>query len=232
MLPLATYGTKEIALSFVAAAAGAAAALWLGHAAIGWAWGGALAGVMVLLFLYVLWFFRDFERTLPAEPGLVSPADGTVTHVETVEEAEYIGGRALRISIFLSIFNCHVNRMPCDATVRWVDHREGKFLDARNPDSAVENESAWVGLDTALGKVLLKQISGAIARRIVCPVAAGDTFTRGQRFGMIKFGSRTDLYLPESAGYEAAVRVGDKVLCGSTLIARAAGVPAEAEVAS
>lgn len=231
LLPLAIYGRKEVALSLVATVAGSAAGLWLGHAAIGWGWGAAIAGVMWVLWLYVCWFFRDFERALPAEPGMVSPADGVVTHVETVEEPEYLGGPALRISIFLSIFNCHVNRMPCAATVRWLDHRPGKYLDARNPQSAVENESQWLGLETDGGKVLLKQISGAIARRIVCPVAVGDAFERGQRFGMIKFGSRTDLYLPAGAGYEAAVQVGDKVLCGQTVIAQAAPVAAAAEAA-
>lgn len=158
---------------------------------------------------------------------MVSPADGTITHVEMVDEPEFVGGRALRISIFLSIFNCHVNRMPCAATVAWLDHRPGKYWDARKRESATENESQWIGLDTEAGKVLVKQISGAIARRIVCPIAVGETFARGQRFGMIKFGSRTDLYVPATAGYEATVQVGDTVLCGATLIARTTGARVE-----
>ncbi len=229
LLPLAIYGRKEVALSLLATVAGSAAGLWLGYTTIGWAAGGAIAGVMVVLWLYVCWFFRDFERTVPEAPGMVSPADGTITHIETVDEPEYVGGSTLRISIFLSIFNCHVNRMPCASTVRWLDHRPGKYFDARNPESAVQNEAQWIGLETEAGKVLVKQISGAIARRIVCPLTVGETFARGERFGMIKFGSRTDVYLPVEAGYEAAVQVGDKVLCGVTLIARTAVVPAGAD---
>jgi phosphatidylserine decarboxylase len=181
-----------------------------------------LAG-LTLVWLEIVYFFRDPERAIPQEASaVVSPADGTVTHVEEVVEADFPGGRALRISIFLSIFNVHVNRMPCDAQVVDVRYFPGAFLDARNPESAVRNEQLWIdATEAGTGTPMrVKQISGAIARRIVCWVKQGARLARGERFGMIKLGSRTDLLLPAGDVKEVCVRVGDEVRGGATILLR------------
>ena len=183
----------------------------------------ALLGVPIaLVWLEIVWFFRDPERPIPTEADvMVSPADGKVTNVEEVEDADFPGGRALRISIFLSIFNVHVNRLPCAGRVLQVRYFPGAFLDARNPQSAVRNEQLWIDAEDAAGaKVRLKQISGAIARRIVCWLKPGDEFKRGERLGMIKLGSRTDLLVAAAAGWQPCVKVDDKVLGGSTILLR------------
>jgi phosphatidylserine decarboxylase len=177
-----------------------------------------------LIELEIVTFFRDPEREIPADPAaLVSPADGTVTHVEEVDEPEF--GKALRISIFLSIFNVHVNRCPFDGEVTDVRYFPGEYLDARNPDSAVRNEQLWIDLVSPLpaggvrGRPMrVKQISGAIARRIVCWLKTGDTLKKGERIGMIKLGSRTDLLIPAGSASEVCVKVGDKVAGGSTVL--------------
>ena len=224
-IPLTPYGRAEIAKALVAALVGVAVGAWVGVTS-GWALGGGIAAVWALLFGYVLVFFRDFERAIPAGPGLlVAPADGTVTDVGPVTEPEFVGGPAVRIGIFMSLVSCHVNRAPCDGTVAWLEHRPGECLDARHPESAVRNESQWIGLDTAHGRVLVRQITGRIARHIVCPLAVGARLARGQRVGMIKFGSRTEVYLPLEAGFEVAVAPGARVAGGSTVLARTA-VPA------
>jgi phosphatidylserine decarboxylase len=177
-----------------------------------------------LIWLEIIYFFRDPERTIPADPqAMVSPADGTVTNVEEVDEPDFPGGRALRISIFLSIFNVHVNRLPCAGWVTQVRYFPGAFLDARNPDSAVRNEQLWLDLvESSGGPVRVKQISGAIARRIVCWLKRGDEVRKGERLGMIKLGSRTDLLLPPGRVKEVCVQVGAKVQGGSTVLLRVA----------
>jgi phosphatidylserine decarboxylase len=177
---------------------------------------------LTLVWLEIVYFFRDPERAIPQEADvIVSPADGTVTNVEEVDEPDFPGGRALRISIFLSIFNVHVNRMPCAADVVDVRYFPGAFLDARNPDSAVRNEQLWIdAIEPGSGRPLrVKQISGAIARRIVCWLKPGDKLQRGERIGMIKLGSRTDLLLPVGA-IEVLVKIGDKVRGGATVLLR------------
>ena len=150
---------------------------------------------------------------------MVSPADGTVTHVEEVDETDFPGGRALRISIFLSIFNVHGNRMPCAARITDVRYFPGAFLDARNADSAVRNEQLWIdAVDPGGRPIRVKQISGKIARRIVCWLRSGDEVARGERIGMIKLGSRTDLLLPAGEAVELSVKKGDKVFGGVTVL--------------
>lgn len=174
-----------------------------------------------LVELEIITFFRDPDRPIPVDPDvLVSPADGTVTHIEEVEEPEL--GKVLRISIFLSIFNVHVNRCPRDAEVTNVRYFPGAFLDARNPDSAVRNEQLWVDLIEPATKrpIRVKQISGAIARRIVCWLKAGDRLAKGERFGMIKLGSRTDVLIPAGSAREICVKVGDKVAGAATVLLR------------
>lgn len=169
--------------------------------------------------LYVLYFFRDPTRSIPAEPlAVVSPADGKVVGVERLEMTEWYDGPCLRVSIFLSIFNVHVNRVPFDGTVRSITYKPGEFLDARNEEATDRNEANTVRMDTPAGPMTVRQISGLVARRIVCAIAEGDSLGKGDRFGMIKFGSRTELYLPVSA--QATVAVGDRVNGGATIVAR------------
>jgi phosphatidylserine decarboxylase len=201
----------------VAWAAGALAVHWL-------FWIPLVA--LSLLELEIVTFFRDPERTIPSDAdALVSPADGTVTHIEETEEPEF--GKALRISIFLSIFNVHVNRCPRDAEVTNVRYFPGAYLDARNPESAVRNEQLWIDLLEPGSKrpLRVKQISGAIARRIVCWLKAGDTLKKGERIGMIKLGSRTDVLVPADAAQEVCVKVGDKVAGGATMLLRLKPLP-------
>jgi phosphatidylserine decarboxylase len=175
-----------------------------------------------LVWLEIVYFFRDPERVIPDDPAaFVSPADGTVTHVEEVEEPDFPTGRALRISIFLSIFNVHVNRVPRSGRVKDVRYSPGRYLDARNPQSAVENEQLWIDLEEETGRpIRVKQISGAIARRIVCWLKPGDVVKIGERLGMIKLGSRTDVLVPAGPGVRVEVKVGDKVRGGSTILLR------------
>lgn len=171
---------------------------------------------------FVVSFFRDPQRTIPTDPlALLSPADGTVTHVGEVDDPDFPNGRAFRISIFLSVFNVHVNRMPRAGRVTAVRYIPGEFLDARHPECGVRNEQMWIDVEEPNGRPLrLKQISGAIARRIVCWLKAGDAITAGERFGMIKFGSRTDVLLPIDAVNQVQVKIGDTVHGGTTILLR------------
>jgi phosphatidylserine decarboxylase len=177
--------------------------------------------VLTVLYAEVPWFFRDPERSIPTDAdALVSPADGTVTHVEEVDDADFPGGRAFRISIFLSVFNVHVNRIPRSGRVQRVQYFPGGFLDARHPECGVRNEQLWIDLEESGRPMRVKQVAGAIARRIVCWLKPGDEVKTGERLGMIKFGSRTDLLMPADAAREVLVKVGDKVHGGSTILAR------------
>jgi phosphatidylserine decarboxylase len=176
-----------------------------------------------LLWGFVLSFFRDPPRRIPTDlDALVSPADGTVTHLGEVDDPDFPGGRAFRISIFLSVFNVHVNRTPRTGRVMLVRYFPGCFLDARHAECAVRNEQLWIDLeDTATQRMLrVKQISGAIARRIVCWLRPGEDVQVGERFGMIKFGSRTEVILPLIEGMDVQVKIGDKVRGGSTILLR------------
>jgi phosphatidylserine decarboxylase len=170
------------------------------------------------LWVFGVAFFRDPERVIPQEPGVfVSPADGTVTEVTPT------GDGRVRIGIFLSLFNVHVNRAPCDGRVSAVQYRAGRFLNAMNPASSTENESNTISLEDASdvgGPVVVKQVAGLVARRIVCHCREGDRVVRGQRIGMIKFGSRTELVLEQSDSMRVLVGPGDRVRGGSTIVAR------------
>ena len=174
--------------------------------------------------MFCLWFFRDPERMPPADPMLaVSPADGTVTLVDEVVEEQFFKCRMKRVSIFLSVFDVHVNRTPIAGEILYTEGRGGLYLDARKPEASVLNESLyWVcgSNEKHASAVGVKQITGAIARRIVPWAVLGETMNRGERFGMIRFGSRTDLYLPLEA--EVLVSVGQKVKGGETPAARMA----------
>ena len=174
---------------------------------------------LALLELEIVTFFRDPERVIPPEAdALVSPADGTITNIDEVDEPEF--GKALRISIFLSVFNVHVNRCPFAGDVVDVRYFPGEFLDARNADSAVRNEQLWIDMiePNSRKPMRVKQISGAIARRIVCWLRPGDKLAKGERIGMIKLGSRTDVLIPAGGAREICVKVGDKVAGGATVL--------------
>ncbi|MEE2781263.1 MAG: phosphatidylserine decarboxylase [Planctomycetota bacterium] len=185
-------------------------------------WPGALPGLV--LFIWILSFFRDPHRVVPTDPGLlVAPADGKIVEIAYLDEDPFIEQPAIRIGIFLSIFNVHINRSPCDSQVVELRYAPGLFLDARNPESAMKNENMWIGLQEAAApyrRFCVGQISGLFARRIVCGLRPGETVARGQSFGMIKLGSRTELIIPQEEGLELQVRVGQKVTAGSTTIAR------------
>jgi phosphatidylserine decarboxylase len=175
-----------------------------------------LAIVPLLLAAFFLWFFRDPERAIPQTPGaVVSPADGKVTGVTPIE----VNGEArISISIFLNVFNVHVNRSPVAGVIEKVEYRKGQYLNAMNPASAELNEQSICTLRADDGGTLVfKQIAGLLARRIVFSRKAGDRVARGERIGLIKFGSRCDVILPATA--EVKVKVGEHVLCGSSLLA-------------
>jgi phosphatidylserine decarboxylase len=203
------------ALSLLAVAAALA---WLTGA---WVWGIA----PVLLAAFFLWFFRDPHRIIPAGKGLiVSPGDGLVTETASITTPE---GALQRVSIFLSVFDVHVNRAPIGGTVSRVHYQKGQYLNAMNPASAERNEQNAVtlrgqGADAGL-EITFKQIAGLLARRIVCRCAEGQTVERGERVGLIKFGSRVDVLLPANA--ELRVKVGDRVKGGASVLAavRSAG---------
>lgn len=188
----------------------------LGAAALlGWLAGIFWAVPPVLLATFFLWFFRDPERTIPAFPGaVVSPADGKVTEVSPVTVA---GVRRIRISIFLNVFDVHINRSPVSGVIQDVRYQKGKFLNAMSETSAELNEQNVVTIEGDGEPVVFKQIAGLLARRIVFTKQVGDRLTRGERVGMIKFGSRTDLLLDSSASLQ--IKVGDRVKGGSTVLA-------------
>lgn len=180
--------------------------------------------ILAGLLIFSLAFFRDPHREVPqGNKLLLAPADGTIRDIEEVNETGYIGGRALCIGIFLSIFNAHINRMPCDVKVEQTVYKKGKFRDARDPLAGKANESndlLLVRVKEPTDKLIVRQISGAVARRIVCQAKPGDVLASGEKFGMIKFGSRTELYVPLRDDIECVVKVGDKVKAGLTILVR------------
>lgn len=188
----------------------------LGFLALG---AGVVSGLLV-------WFFRDPWRFVPVEPDvIISPADGKIAEIVDIEDP-WVGGPAVRIGIFLSIFNVHINRAPCAAKVIGISYKPGKMLNALRPESARENERLELRMQETAAPwrcFRVVQITGAIARRIVCDSKSGDTLFRGEKFGMIKLGSRTEIVIPKEDGLEILVDVGDKVQAGSTIFARYKG---------
>jgi phosphatidylserine decarboxylase len=171
--------------------------------------------VPVLLAIFFLWFFRDPSRQIPTESGLiVSPADGVVTEAEWIET---VRGSRLRLSIFLNVFDVHVNRAPASGMVKVVEFREGGFLNAMKPESVLTNEQTLVVIDAGGYEVAFKQIAGLLARRIICNLKVGDRVERGQRIGLIKFGSRVDVLVPAEA--DLLVKTGTRVRGGSSVLA-------------
>jgi phosphatidylserine decarboxylase len=178
-----------------------------------------LSLIFLALFLFTIAFFRDPDRRVPADPNLiVAPADGKVSDIVELNEQEVLETKTRRIGIFLSIFDVHTNRAPITGRIIYRQHHEGLCLDARDPDCAEKNEAMTWALENSRGTIVVRQLTGAIARRIVAWANVGDELKKGERFGMIRFGSRTELYLPLDA--EVFVKTGDHVFGGSTVIAR------------
>ncbi len=197
--------------------------LWLALRESGWISGVAwlIATAFAVLWALVVWFFRNPRRTTPKEPNfVVSPADGTISEIEQLDYDEYIGGPAIKVGIFLSIFNVHINRAPMACRVVGLKYRPGKYLNALRPESARENEQVALMLESLEHNrpVVVRQITGAIARRIVCWVKPNDRLSAGEQFGMIKLGSRTEIVVPRESGVELRVSLGDKVKAGATVL--------------
>ena len=178
-----------------------------------------LSLLFLLLIFSTLAFFRDPDRATPADPNLiVAAADGTVTDIVEVDENEILKKRSRRIGILLSIFDVHTNRAPIDGRIIYRQHRPGLCLDARRPECSEKNESMTWAFENSRGTIVVRQLTGAVARRIVAWSQIGDELKKGDRFGMIRFGSRTEVYLPLAA--TVLVKMGDHVAGGSTIIAR------------
>lgn len=211
-LPFARYGWKEIMLFGSGMTVGCALSIFLFP---------YLCPIFLSGLFFVLWFFRDPDRVVPrAEEVLISPADGTIVEISRVFEADYLKDDAIKIGIFMSIMDVHVNRMPYSGRVVYIKYKNGRFFDARLPEAAVSNEHNMLGIeiDNDRGRIMIKQIAGRIARRIVCDCAIEQFIRRGERIGMIKFGSRVEVYIPEGINFSVAVKIGQKVRAGETIL--------------
>ncbi len=233
-IPLTKYGLPEVVVYPAAVLVLMAAVALIGPAGLP-VWGVVVVEMLLAIVLgWALMFFRDPRREPPRDDSLLlAPADGTITDVGLVEETEFIGGPALRVGIFLSIFNTHINRAPCDAKVERIVYRPGKYLNAMSPRAGTVNESnnlSMVRTGHPRDRLLVRQISGAIARRIVCAAREGQQLTGGEQFGMIKFGSRTELYLSAGEEAECVVRIGDKVKAGLTPLVKYGPRPSQRPV--
>lgn len=211
---LARGAEKELTIAgipLILAVAGSV--LWSGPGTI------LVAGLLLGVFAFLLYFFRDPERTPVAHQGaFLAPADGEIVEVQKASEPRFLEGDGLRIGTFMSLLDVHVNRTPVAGQVTLVEHVPGQFLQAFRPEASEVNEHNLIGLESRYGRVLVKQIAGIMARRVVCWALPGDELEAGERLGMVKFGSRVDLYLPPDA--VPMVRVGDRVRAGETLVAR------------
>ncbi|HUG90591.1 MAG TPA: phosphatidylserine decarboxylase family protein [Planctomycetaceae bacterium] len=215
VLSLLFFGTAGVLGWVVAARGGTGSAAVLGWTAV---------AVSAALGALVVWFFRNPRRQIPQDAGLVvSPADGKVVEVREIEHDEFIGGPALMVGVFLSLLNVHTNRMPVGCRVIGLRYRPGKCLNAMRPEASRENEQLEIRIEDNAPphrRLILRQITGAVARRIVCWLKPGDELERGQEFGMIKLGSRAELVLPREPGLELRVQIGDKIRAGATVVAR------------
>ncbi|MFP4527205.1 MAG: phosphatidylserine decarboxylase [Candidatus Kapaibacterium sp.] len=215
---LTKYGTDNIIVMLAISAALIITAWLVGRPWISWPLG--MAGVLFAAF--TLWFFRDPDRTIPPEAyenhtTVLSPADGRVVQIIDTEEKRYIKDSVRQISIFLSPLDVHVNRSPVTGVVEYFEYNKGDYLVAYHPKSSELNEQTYIGVKTAYGKVLFKQIVGILARRLVFEIDKGDSLVVGEKFGMMKFGSRMDILIdPQS---EILVKEGDRVIAGETILA-------------
>jgi len=180
-----------------------------------------LAFLLTIIALWVAYFFRDPERNGErSEQVVIAPADGKVVLISEVDEPTFMGGRAQRVSIFMNVFNVHVNRYPVSGVVKYVQYNPGKFLNAAVEKSSLENEQMSVGIETPRGRILVRQIAGLIARRIVTYSKVGEKVDQGDRMGLIRFGSRVDVFLPMDA--KVRVKIGDMPVAGTTVVAELA----------
>lgn len=183
----------------------------------GWIGLWVVTALGIIVFVFHFFFFRDPERDTPqTEKGIVAPADGKIIRIDEVDEPLFFKGRAKRISIFMSVFNVHVNRIPVSGQVTFFQYKKGSFLAAFNERACEHNEQTAIGIEGPAGKLMFKQIAGLIARRIVCRVNRGDQVAAGDRLGMIKYSSRVDLFLPMSS--KVLVQLRQSVKCGETII--------------
>jgi phosphatidylserine decarboxylase len=205
-------------LLFIAIAAIVAAGAF-GFAVTRRSWGLWLAAfVLLLLALWVAYFFRDPERVGERGPTLiVAPADGKLIMITEVDEPSFVHGRAIRLSIFMNVFNVHVNRYPVDGVVKYIHYNKGKFFNAAAEKSSLENEQMSVGVDTGRYQILVRQIAGLIARRIVTYSRPGERVKQGERMGIIRFGSRVDVFIPPGSTIKA--KLGDATVAGVTILA-------------
>ena len=202
VLPFATLAILSLAAAF--------------KADLPWLW--LLSFLLLFLTLFFAYFFRDPERTIPAGENLIlSPADGKVVALEPASEPLFLKSQAQKISIFLSPLDVHINRIPITGKVDYLSYFPGKFMAAFEDRASTDNEQTAIGVTTAHGKILFKQIAGVLARRIICRLNLGQEVKAGEKFGMIRFGSRVDIFLPE--GLELKVQKGDKVTGGKTVMA-------------
>lgn len=224
MLRFAKYGMRELKIYGTIAGLIMLAAIYLAFQHMSRADLATLISIpFILLFIWVLSFFRDPKRIIPkGEHRMVSPADGVIYDIGDVDEPNFIGEECTRIGIFLSVFNCHINRIPCSGIVEEIRYKRGAFYSALNANKCSRlNESNFIGISNAAGTdacIGVKQIAGKIARRIVCDLKEGAEVKRGQQFGMIKFGSRTELFIPKSANFKLKVKLGASVRAGRTVI--------------
>jgi phosphatidylserine decarboxylase len=192
-----------------------ALALAVAHDSTVWS---IVAILLLIIASWVVYFFRDPERTGErGENVVVSPADGLVVMITEVDEPSFMTARALRISIFMNVFDVHVNRYPVNGVVRFLQYNKGKFLHAAHEKASLDNEQMSVGIDAGARRVLVRQIAGLVARRIVNYAKVGDSAAQGQRMGIIRFGSRVDVFIPPSS--KARVAVGERTVAGTTVLA-------------
>jgi phosphatidylserine decarboxylase len=214
MLPLTRHGWREMLVGSIVLLVLAIGLGWIAH---------LLSLLVIPVFIWLIAFFRDPNRPIPSEPNvMVSPADGVVSDITEIANDPLLGGPAVRVGIFLSVFNVHINRSPCDAKVLSVTYKKGKFINAMHHNQASdENESNTILLGDADKPIaVVKQIVGLIARRIICDAAVDQKLARGQRIGMIKFGSRTELTIPKWLNPTVRVKVGQKVRGAADVIAQ------------
>jgi phosphatidylserine decarboxylase len=195
---------------FILAALIITALIWF--ISVGW-----LFSVSILAAVFVVSFFRDPERNIPRDPdSIVSPADGKVIKVERIRDDRFLKDEALKVSIFMNVFNVHVNRAPVSGRVATIIYNPGRFFSANLDKASLENEQNSLFVDGARGRLVLNQIAGLVARRIVCRVSEGAELTKGERIGIIRFGSRVDVYMPIDS--RVTVKVGDRVKAGSSVL--------------
>jgi len=187
-----------------------------------WIGGAGIALIPLLLTVFMFYFFRDPERTVPAERNIfVAPADGKIIVIKDLLETEHLHKDVKQISIFMSPFNVHVNRVPCDGKIKRVKHVKGKFLAAYKDEASLQNEHIDMVFETRYGDLLLRQVAGFVARRAVCRKSEGDVLQSGERYGLIKFSSRVDIYLPKETVIK--IKLGDMVKAGETVLGEIAG---------